>query len=309
VEVGKSVELRVVSCESVDEGNGLATLVGTCEENDLVFNRSSEWSVNGTRGGSATMGRVTVGAGMATYTAPLQKPPVNPVAVSTRIATKKGKLLLVSNITVVDAGVGWKGTISYTMSGTKTITDSGSGPDGNFTSTETYSASGDSSITVADDNPFAAGFLRYTAGTGIYNYSRIKDYENTVRSGDCTYHGMSHEEETLSGSSSVQGTESGYVNLQPDGTYEIVFSTLGGDTAGQDVTTFSSNTSGQGCRPVNTNPTDYPQTGTIPDDDILSVKGIIDPKKPNVLHGNLPVVVDPDSFLPLTYTVTWDLKR
>ena len=49
-----------------------------------------------------------------------------------------------------------------------------------------------------------------------------------------------------------------------------------------------------------------PQTGRIPEDTI-TVKGIIDPKKPNVLEGSLPVVVD--SFLPLTGTVTWDLTR
>ena len=253
VEVGKSVELRVVYCESVDEGDGLATLVGTCEENDLVFNRSSEWSVNGTPGGSATMGRVTVGAGMATYTAPLQKPPdtANPVAVSTRVATKKGKLLLVSNITVVDAGVGWHGTISYTMSGTKTITDSGSGPDGSFKSTDTYTASGDGSITVADDNPLAAGFLRYTAGAGTYNYSWVKDYESTVHDSSCTYHSTSRTETTLSGSSSVQGSESsGYVNLQPNGSYEIVFTPLGGDTAGHYVITGNETVTGQVASPV-----------------------------------------------------------
>ena len=51
---------------------------------------------------------------------------------------------------------------------------------------------------------------------------------------------------------------------------------------------------------------DQPQTGRIPEDTITA-KGIIDPKKPNVLEGSLPVVVD--SFLPLTGTVTWDLTR
>jgi hypothetical protein len=310
VKVGKSVELRVVSCERVDEGDGLVTLVGTCKENNRVFNRSSEWSVNGTRGGSATMGRVTVGAGMATYTAPLQKPPetANPVMVSTKITDKEGKkTLLVSNIKVVDADVGWSGTISYTMSGTKTITDSGSGADGSFTSTDTYSASGDGSITVADDNPLAAGFLRYTAGTGTYNYSRVMDYENTVQKGDCIYHSTSHEKETLSGLSSLQGSESGSVNVQPDGSYEIAFNTLGGDTAGHAVTT-GSQTVTDGCSQDDFTPTDYPVTGTIPVE-TLSVKGIIDPKKPNVLEGIQPVEVDTNTLLPMTYEVTWNLTR
>ena len=306
VKVGKSVELRVVFCESVDEGDGLATLVGTCEENDLVFNRSSEWSVNGTRGGSATMGWVTVGAGMATYTAPLQKPPGGLVAVSTKITTKEGKkTLLVSNITVVDAGVGWNGTISYTMSGTKTITDSGSGDSGSHKSTITYSKAADGSITVAHDNLLEAGFLKYTAGAGTYSSSEVQDYESTVRKGDCIYHDTSHTEETLSGSSSAQGTDSGYVNLQPNGSYEIIFNTLGGDTAGHYVTTGSQTVTG-GCSQSGFTPTDYPRTATIPEDTI-TVKGIIDPKKPNVLEGSLPVVVD--SFVPLTYTVTWNLTR
>jgi len=317
VEVGKSVELRVVYCDSVDdELQSLTPILCPCEKNDRVFNKSSEWSVNGTRGGSATMGWVTVGAGMATYTAPLQKPPdtANPVAVSTRIATKKGKLLFVSNITVVDAVVGWHGTISYTMKGDITREDlRDNSPDSYSKTTWTYSASGDGSITaVANPIAPAAGFLNYTAGAGTFNYSEVMDQKKKGHDGNCTTDQTFHSENTLSGSPSVPGEENqGLVNLQPDGSYEIIFSTLAGDVAGHFGTTGSETVTGQGCKePTIYDPTDVPSTATLFEDH-LTVKGIIDPKKPNVLKGSQPVERNSPLFgtVPVTYTVTWDLTR
>ena len=331
VEVGKSVELRVVYCEKVVQagstgpGGILITLLGPCEESDRVFNKSSEWSVNGTRGGSATMGRVTVGAGRATYTAPLQKPPdtANPVAVSTRFTTKDGKTLLVSNITVVDAIVGWHGTISYTMKGDKTVKDSAvSEVDGygeRWESTETFFESDDGSITVASDNSDDR-LLMYTAGAGTFIYSNVRDYKFTEKkhnnNGDCTYQFTENDNYKVSGPSSVQGTGDaayGYVNIQPDGpdgSYEIVFSTLGGEITGHDVFTFTSSATSQDCQRPPLDNYDHPLTWLIHKYN-LTIKGIIDPKQPNVLHGNQPVevisgLVNPE---PLKGTVTWDLTR
>jgi hypothetical protein len=106
VNTNASQQLEVQSCvreESADYENQsvVTALVPTCTrlaDAALVSN----WSVNGTTGGSPTTGTVTQGGSGATYTAPGAAPANNPVAVSVEIRVPgKAKVLLVSNLRIV----------------------------------------------------------------------------------------------------------------------------------------------------------------------------------------------------------------
>ena len=75
----------------------------------------SNWSVSGTPGGTAAVGRV-VGSGRgATYTAPSSAPVNNPVAVSADVQGQgvTGKTTVVANITILDAD--YVGSVSFTQ--------------------------------------------------------------------------------------------------------------------------------------------------------------------------------------------------
>lgn len=61
-----------------------------------------DWAVNGEEGGGTAQGTVIPAMFGAIYDAPAKKPASNPVAVSVEVPVAKGKLLLVSNLEVVD---------------------------------------------------------------------------------------------------------------------------------------------------------------------------------------------------------------
>ncbi|MGB3070719.1 MAG: hypothetical protein WBC18_19345 [Ottowia sp.] len=119
VKVGGSVPLRIAYCYAPSFSNDdlLAPLAFDCESDNAPapLNTPVTWSVNGARGGNAAAGTVTGNEVTAQYTAPKQKPEANPVAVSAEVQGAKGKLLLVSNITIADDFTGYQGSISGTM--------------------------------------------------------------------------------------------------------------------------------------------------------------------------------------------------
>lgn len=64
---------------------------------------TSDWSVNGVAGGSASTGTVVGELSQGTFTAPSSKPNPSSVAVSARVElAKKGKVLVNSNVTITD---------------------------------------------------------------------------------------------------------------------------------------------------------------------------------------------------------------
>lgn len=122
---GKSVELRVAGFsrdKAVDEDEELVPLIpltGDAEvlsplttippiESRLMEFRIKRWTLNGTAAPvSNNNGSLAASKNNATYTAPNQKPTVNPVAVSVELESnnkegKKGSYMLTSNIQVVD---------------------------------------------------------------------------------------------------------------------------------------------------------------------------------------------------------------
>jgi hypothetical protein len=117
VKTGTSQVLTLGYCYLPELGNDLAALAYDCADPktlDIVPpGFAANWSVNGVAGGSAATGTVAGNSASATYTAPGQKPSNNPVAVSAEIAGAKGKVLVVSNITVTDGMPAYAGTVDW----------------------------------------------------------------------------------------------------------------------------------------------------------------------------------------------------
>lgn len=100
--VGGAVSLAVVVCERVPQGDLIAPLVAECRSSEVFRALVKNWSVNGTPGGSGTVGTIAVREdGSAVYSAPARAPEANPVAVSVEYISLQGeRVTLVSNITV-----------------------------------------------------------------------------------------------------------------------------------------------------------------------------------------------------------------
>jgi len=127
VKVSQSLSLQVQYCyipETYQDNEGDLYLFGyacgTDSEQELLplipSATVSNWSVNGTAGGNATVGTVAGSGPKATYTAPVLKPTPDTVAVSAEVDLgPKGKTLVVANITVTGSDVYFG---SFTFSGT-----------------------------------------------------------------------------------------------------------------------------------------------------------------------------------------------
>jgi hypothetical protein len=84
----------------------------------------SNWSVNGIGGGNSTVGTVSAQGVTATYRAPSVRPDPSTVAVSVDVSNLKlgsqtfAKTVLVSNVTIVDAGevATWRGPVTFSWS-------------------------------------------------------------------------------------------------------------------------------------------------------------------------------------------------
>lgn len=113
VELGATLNLKVDFCfyETVAEDEEAIMQVLTCEDSDdelVPLNELSNWSVNGTPGGSSTVGTITeTGANTARYQAPQDLPQANPVAVSVEVEVGGEPVVLVSNVTLL--GDEWSG--------------------------------------------------------------------------------------------------------------------------------------------------------------------------------------------------------
>jgi hypothetical protein len=116
---GKSIMLRVADCEPVED-NDTTTLVAQCLSDELLSPMLSGWAVNGFPGGNKGVGYVTGSGNTAVYQAPAGGAHET-YAVSVELKTlSKDKVLLVSNITVVDPGT-WTGTSTWSNSGANSI--------------------------------------------------------------------------------------------------------------------------------------------------------------------------------------------
>lgn len=119
VKTGGTVPLKLTYCFAPPESGDDLTPIGyNCDDENAPapLNWAVNWSVNGAPGGNGTVGTVSGNGAVATYTAPAQKPATNPVAVSAEVQGSKGKVLVVSNITVNDDTAAYTGSVSGTAS-------------------------------------------------------------------------------------------------------------------------------------------------------------------------------------------------
>lgn len=163
VKVKNTVSLEVKTCRFADPPAGdddLAPIAFECqsfeEETAPILVGPS---VNGVRGGNASLG--TVGSDRKfQYTAPAKKPTPNPVSVSIEYSpNRKGKTLLVSNVTVTDetpAPERYTGTFQYNLR------SGGAG-----TGSSRFDVIGNSTVTIArgSEGSYAiAGMFQLTGG-------------------------------------------------------------------------------------------------------------------------------------------------
>jgi len=217
VQTGKTVALSVRFCSFetvIADQDNLAALVASCNNELAPLGTFTNWSVNGTRGGSLGDGIVAEHGSplVAIYTAPPVVPNSNPVAVS--VATNFGgqQALLVSNITVTDAG-SWAGTSVFDLGDGTTITSNITWTYANTNGTLvnyvpsgliTYNkpAEGDCPITSITPNQHpianADGFLSIDAPSGYYNGAGATVW-NTTMCHQCSYDEIPVCSETLIG--------------------------------------------------------------------------------------------------------------
>ena len=111
--VDKTVDLRVVRCEVVNEEDDgseavVTSILALCESSPLTSLNAKGWAVNGVAGGSSSVGTIVANAeattGLAVYKAPGQAPAANPVSVSVQYTEhfETTQYLLTSNIVVID---------------------------------------------------------------------------------------------------------------------------------------------------------------------------------------------------------------
>lgn len=104
VSPGERAEIKVVVCEyeDADPDDLLAPLAASCRASEVFRGLVKDWSVNGTKGGDAAHGTITVQEDKtAVYAAPSSVPTQNPVAVSTEYTSLAGEsVTLIANILV-----------------------------------------------------------------------------------------------------------------------------------------------------------------------------------------------------------------
>jgi hypothetical protein len=155
-----TVDLTVKYCyqETItDPGDNLAALVYNCDEEAAPVGTLANWSVNGVKGGSGSVGAVTSTGNLeARYKAPPSVPPGNPVAVSVEVKTRHGRSLLVSNITV---GSSWYGTVTITQGTAKSEANVVWALTGNYQGLETYEPTGTVHYTPETDYGPSCSFV------------------------------------------------------------------------------------------------------------------------------------------------------
>jgi hypothetical protein len=114
VRVRGGVGLALKVCGDADDPANAQRLLLECRPPSI--DPELAWSVNGIAGGNAAVGTITEGglpgvqAVLVDYAAPDQVPAQNPVAVAATLETTEGRMILVSNIKVVDEIEAYEGT-------------------------------------------------------------------------------------------------------------------------------------------------------------------------------------------------------
>jgi len=309
--VGESVTLTVNSCNLVDTGDEVISLLARCEPEELVL-RTADWSVNGTLGGTPAIGTVAGReTGVGIFVAPMTKPEPSLVSVSTVFTapSRRGgvKGLFVSNVSIVNEK-GWSGHIDYQIDGSKT-TDETTNLGPNSTQTHTvWVRTGTGSIRF-EPSSFIPGAMKVVAGSANWTESWEETLITTHTEGNCPRVITSVTASQYSGAANdpVNPNAIHMLNITGD-TYRMDIGSLQGNTTGSFRAAESGKLSGGGTGcipPVNVDNTSQ-GTGGIPVETMV-IEGTIAPKAPIPIQGSSKVAYGDQ--LPIdVYTVTWQFE-
>lgn len=196
VKVNKTLAFQVKFCDFAEPPTGdddLAPIAFECRDYDgEATPLLKATSVNGIPGGNASIGTAGTGEKFV-YTAPAKKPTPNPVSVSVENGSpKKGKVLLISNVTVTDESspLSYVGTFQYNRRSGGTGTGSSrfdvignstvditQGADGSYAVTGAFQLTGGTVELATCDctlqsgsGPLTDGKLFITPSTGKYTW-------------------------------------------------------------------------------------------------------------------------------------------
>lgn len=307
--VGETVSFVVNTCQLVDQGNDLVSLRALCVPDELVL-RTAEWSVNGAAGGSQITGTVKgVETGTGEFLAPATKPNPSRVAVSTAFTapSRKGlKGLLVSNVTIVEVK-GWSGTVSYSVSGSKTVDESGtSGTNTTWTRKTVHTLSGDGTV-LFEPGGFPDSLVA-TNGSGTWADSAVVTNNVVHTEAACPYTSKSTTDTRLAGPASNPASALALIQVTGS-SYQLSISTLGGDITGtRHISSSGTVTPGAGatCSPITPVDMTDAATGSIPTA-ALTLEGTLDPAHLNEISSEKTFLVGTDP--ERSYVVRWQFKK
>jgi len=293
-----SVQLQFKYCmperfEDTTGGDELSALMPSCEFADLApLANEVTWSVNGVKGGSIGDGTVTNGGLLVTYQAPLQAPMVNPVTVGCEFTHGKSKTIAVSNVLITDGG--WVGTLSWTLMGTLTTSDS--------MDSYVWTEAGSGMMKV---KPGFMGEPALESVNSTFHYSYTQNFHSMVSDGACTRTLIETWVQTADGTSTDLTTSTVSIFDKGDGTFSIIALMPSGMATGHTVVDGRENDTGSGANC--TSGTSHSDTATeveMPSDS-FTMDATLDSQ--GNLTGNTTVHFD--DMPPRDYQLSWNFSK
>jgi hypothetical protein len=316
VALGGQVSLKVLVCDvqSANTPEGPFNLYD-CRDNVVFDHVVQGWAVNGTPGGSASLGSITpTQPGTAAYAAPNAKPAGNPVSVSAGYhnPVDSSEVLLVASILVGDDDAAWQGTVTFTETGeqsypglsgfTGTMT-------GKFTMTYVYTVTG---VKAVEGPSTTLTFGRQASATATFD----GNYHREIRL-ECQANGpvilRYYDDRTVNErvTGSLGGSVDRRIYVDTNGGYSMFISTDTIQLTGREVAQYVEK---DGCSGITSTAGSYDRDGrasVAPPYNLAIVGTGPDPKHPDHLTGQtIGKRKETGPYLtPTTWSLTWDLTR
>jgi hypothetical protein len=315
VALGGQVSLKVEACD-VQPANTPAGPFDLydCRDNVVFDHVVQGWAVNGTPGGSASIGSITpTQAGTAVYAAPNAKPAANPVAVSAGYhnPVDNSEVILVASIRVGDDDAAWQGTVTYTETGERDY-PAGSGftgvMTGKFTQTYLYTVTGAKAV---DGPNTTLTFGRQASAEATFSGNTHREiHEQCQANGPVIlrYYDDQTVNERLTGS--LAGSVDASIFVDTNGGYSMFIDANTIQLTGQEVAQVVHK---DGCAGTTSTDGSYDREGrysATPEYDLAIVGTGPDPQRPGHLSGRATGARNTGPRqTPTTWSLTWDLTR
>lgn len=309
VEVGKTLQLQVLSCVPLDADDEDELLPSSMCAATTAASTARGWAANGLAGGNASVGTVADlgnSEGKAIYSAPARTPARNPVAVSVNVLTKSlGNVTLVSNVQVREPGKTWQGQVFYTETGTRPwkMRDGFESTGTEFAKlTQTYKVVG-----VKSEDAYDTVLLLEHQGTAEYSdigHMEKKIYEICEAFGPTILRHHFIYDRNFRMSGTVKTTLEARLNIV-NGRYSLAISPQDVPLTGQDRTIEIHK---DGCAGTTDDRSNSKPAKSVDGPATLNIAGPLDPARPDTLKGQYEgrseVFIQPTHSL-----VSWELTR